>query len=210
MAKVKAPLMSESASGTIGGLTFKQNGMGNIVGRRSITPALMTPVQLKQRAIFARVQHLWDNLDQKEKDAWGMMAVYPETARNRFIANTTRWLMLGIAGRPNPVPYQERDVITDVVISPWTKAPPTIEFAYSYDGNFDSIGIFYTLATFSHRESPKPRKLIYSGFAYLAGGAEIIPIKCVAPVVHVRLEIMNPSNGNIHQKLLYRADLTWP
>lgn len=75
MARAKFPLLSEAATGSIGGIEFKANQYGHLVGRRSISPNRSTPAQLTHRAKFARAIRWWQSLSEADQVQW--QAVFP-------------------------------------------------------------------------------------------------------------------------------------
>jgi hypothetical protein len=195
MAKVKAPLFSESASGTIGGLTYKDNGYGAVVGRRSITPALLTPKQSAHRVSFTLAQHAWITLDENTKTAWNNLAMPPLTGRNLFVGRYSRWLDLELPGIPTPVIHSAETTIE--IIRYFWESPGSnlIYMEFHNSGELNNIFTLYTLPTFSHRSTPTPSKMQLTGSIPAYTEEVFFVAKCYAPVCHIQYEIMDIVSG---------------
>lgn len=76
MAKVTAPLMSVSASGTVAKLiTFRQTGAGSICQLPPIPRKPPSQPQQAERARFAAALHAWRDLDQQTRDIWSARGI---------------------------------------------------------------------------------------------------------------------------------------
>jgi hypothetical protein len=210
MAKVKNPLFSEAASGALGGLQYSGNGYGNIVSRRSITPHLMTPLQTEARSRLKFAQSAWVALTDIEKAAWQAFATPPETGRNTFVAHWIRWQIMNLPGNPEPVHHTSYSRLENLSWLPSGIYPPSIELSYDYYGDGSAYLIYKTLATYSNRQSPTPAKMLVSGVS----GIDLPPYnfypKVAAPVIHVRLEVIDNVNASIIETLQYRLEISWP
>lgn len=75
MSKVKAPLSSTEASGTIGNsLTFATHSGNQVARAYSITPNPRTNLQLEAREALAKCQRLWATLSPDQADAWRLFS----------------------------------------------------------------------------------------------------------------------------------------
>jgi len=75
MAKVKAPLFSYAAHGSIGSaITFSQRLTHNHVRRQNSQLDSMTEAQLNQRDKFIVSGILWTSIPQAERDYWTEIA----------------------------------------------------------------------------------------------------------------------------------------
>lgn len=210
MSKVKNPLFSESAQGDLGGLLFRAGTYGPIVSRRSITPSLRTPAQTIQRARFAAAQQAWTSLTASAQLAWTAMAPPPITGRNLFVGTYSRWIMVGKSGLPTPTAHYHPNIITNVSFTPVDTPTALALIEWASEGDPNTIIAIYGLATYSRRQTPKPSKLVYLTSDVTGSWSAYVNLKCPAPIVHIRIELIDPVNGQVLQKLLYRFTPTWP
>jgi len=92
MAKVKNPLFSEEAHGALGGIEFRQNRYGAVVGRKSIAAYHSTQKQLHHRSLLKAAHNAYAALTPQIKAAWDLIATPPITGRNLFIGRCLRIL----------------------------------------------------------------------------------------------------------------------
>lgn len=73
--KVGAPL--SGIRGTLGGITYSQNGTSTYAKQWSKGPNPRTPKQSLQRTLLARMPELWQALSNAQRTAWGTFAALP-------------------------------------------------------------------------------------------------------------------------------------
>jgi len=138
------------------------------------------------------------------------MATPPLTGRNLFIGTITRWHALGIPGTPSPVHHTSTTRLYNVQLIAVDADPPTCMLSWSYTGAADAHLAIYALATYSNRESPKPNKLVIVSNAPINVGFAYFPLKCAATTVHIRLQLVDKTNGQVIHSTLYKFHPVWP
>jgi len=209
MAKCKNPLMSMSASGALGGIEYRNGIYGPMCGRRSISANTSSNAQRNQRSLLTTSHRAWENLSDANQAAWSTMTTPPISGRNLFIATYTRWLMAGLPDQPLPQRHSSIDKIGPITMTPFSSNPPVVVLTHTYSGDIDSFLLIYTLASYSHRQTPTPSKLTFSMLSAAWGGYHDVPVKCAAPVIHCRLEIIDSVNGQTLGITLIRSIIDW-
>lgn len=98
MAKLKNPLLSLKASGSLGRvITFVNRRLTNIVEKKPVVPDAQTTVQLQWRHMFNKCVDLWHLLSAAEKDEW------ESAARSRHMTGYAWYISQCL--RPNPGIY---------------------------------------------------------------------------------------------------------
>jgi hypothetical protein len=209
MAKVKAPLMSEAAVGTLGGITYRNNGYGPYVSRRPVAPHLMTPTQTLRRSQLKLAHSAYMSLSDNQKAEWESVRVPPETGRNLYIACAMRALATGL---PAPTSI-DRSVpehhLSDFELVAAQKSPPFFQIDWIYSGTFGAIVIPYYLLCWSNRETPKPRKLLMGSSSPISFPGVFVDAKYWAPVLHCRLDIVSEVDFRIYSQTLLRFIPFW-
>jgi hypothetical protein len=91
VAKTAGPLLSERASGSIGGsLTFDTHRGMPIVRRRGTTAQPRSSAQLRARSRFARLTRAWRDLSHSHRAQWDIWAAANEPNEEHFYEHT-RW-----------------------------------------------------------------------------------------------------------------------
>ena len=115
MAKTTAPLLSERASGSIGGsLTYDTHRGIPVVRRRGSTAQPRTKAQLRARGRFARLTKAWRALTASQRAQWNTWAAANEPNEEHFYEHI-RWsganaylacnsVLLILAQTPKPTP----------------------------------------------------------------------------------------------------------
>ncbi len=209
-AKLKNPLFSESAVGQIGGLLYRNGTYGPIVGRRSITPSLRTPAQAAHRAQLPIAHRAWEALTPQSQHAWNEYATYPATGRNTYIAAYIRLKYL-----TRPVPNQPTNptligFLENFALTPNAGDPPSASLSWDNTVGSDTDIIFYAYGTYSNRTTPKPSKLLRVGHGNCTDFDATLAIKAKTTVLHLRLELVNPSSGDVATTILLRFTPIWP
>jgi len=189
MARSKNPLFSQEASGDLAGIQFRRGTYGQVIGRRSITPALMTPAQCAQRGRLKLAHTAWTALADADRAAWNEFATYPETGRNAYIAAHTVLSKLALAPSDDPRFNIQLGRISNITAQ-WDLVFPTkILLKWSYDGAPTFRVLIYYYPTWSHRAAPKPSKLKYIA-STIPGDLTIkIAPPFQPPITWIRLEL---------------------
>lgn len=117
--------------------------------------------------------------------------------------------MAGIPDIPQPVHHTTVDNLSNFVVSVFSAEPPTLRFTYDYTGDSESFSLWFTLVTFSARQTPTQSKLRFSLYDAPWGEDSEIPVKFAGPIVHTRLEILNAVNGSILNVKYFRSEIDW-
>lgn len=206
MARVKNPLFSEAATGQLGGLLFRNGTYGPIVSRRSITPSLMTPAQCAQRARLKLAHSAWNALTDDNRRAWDAIATYPATGRNTYIRAYTILNKLGYAPHASPNPAETPTAIAVKSAFIDVGPPVSVYAAWTDTGSITNMVLAYTYPTFSQRATPKPSKLIYTGFAQANVHSMLVFPKFLADLIWLRLDIVSPGTGKFFGSTLIRLE----
>lgn len=109
MARVTNPLLSQDASGSVGGVQFSRNRAGNFGSRKSTSNRKQGTVVTAHRARLKLAHSAWDDLSTGLKASWVNHAQPPLTGRNAFIGSCLTNLMIG-AAPPDLPPWPIQDI----------------------------------------------------------------------------------------------------
>jgi hypothetical protein len=209
MARVKYPLMSEQATGTVGGLTFRNNGYGPCVSARPVSPHLRTPIQTVRRGQLSQAHRAWEALSDSDRAAWESVRIPPASGRNLYIGCYCRAAIAGStpSNKPNRTPSNGRITEPEVIYA--TTNPCEMLLHWTWTGTQNSMLFIYQLSTFSGRETPKPRKLLWAGAGNDSDQWAGINPTFPAPVVHVRFDFLHPLDWRLTGHKLMRFEPVW-
>jgi hypothetical protein len=170
MPKVKNPLFSEEAHGALGGIEFRHNRYGNVVGRKSLAAYHSTPLQTITRSRLRSANAAFDALPPSTKHAWDLISPRPSTGRNLFIGRYLRASLI----EPVTVPVPLAIDITRLDFTPTLAAfiRPALRFLVSFPVQLpppDTL-IFYYYSTMP-APRPPPHRAKFTWSAYSSGNA---------------------------------------
>lgn len=87
MALVQTSGLIGSIKGSIGGNTFQRSASGTIIRKKPFSAGNNTNAQAQQRAIVSRLNFLWDNLSDSDRQQWASYAVFANGANKTNRAN---------------------------------------------------------------------------------------------------------------------------
>jgi hypothetical protein len=209
MPKVVAPLLSQSAVGTLGGLLYRSGTYGPIVSRSSSSPALRTPAQSAHRGALRRAHDAWLTLTPLEQSSWLIFAGPHETARNVYTAAFIRLSYADILPLPSAIHVAQDEYIFNItadVYAPPASDPPLLSLRWSVSGNPQNVLNIWVYQTWSNRELPKPAKFVRRSYVAAADMGVDLFLPIDSPVVWVRIEVINWDNGQVSAKHLIRAN----
>lgn len=202
MAKLKLPCMCTEASGSLGGLEYKRNQYGNVVGRRSISTGLHTPAQLIVRSRLKFAHNAFSALSEQLKSAWEEFASPPKTGRNAFVGAYLKLATAGLAAPLDPrTPVTWSDP-SDFNLSLPGGAPSWMKLAWitSIVGT-DQLFV-YSAALWGARTYVHPEQLKFKTSSNLYVNFIVWFNEITSPRTVVRVEQINPFNGELRAATL--------
>jgi hypothetical protein len=210
MARVKNPLLSQEAHGALAGIEYRTSTYGNIVGRRSITPARQTVRQLAHRALFTRASTAWRNLPTTTKQQWNKLAEAPLDGRTTYIAAYIRLAPHNALPLPRGLALENLITFTNFVLTALTSEPPALRLTWSSAPFTGALMTINAVATSSRRLSYTHDRIPFSTASLSLLGIATLPIPCKANIAHVRIMQIHPSSGAIMSSHNIRQEIIWP
>jgi hypothetical protein len=187
MAKVIAPLMSQSASGPIGRITFISDRGRTRVGPNSCNHHGRGQTSTNARAFFESVISDWNSMDSTTKSTWINAATPDRNPFQLYLQTRTLYDHLGEAIPPPGL--QADDGLKNLEItSLWpddTGWPP----AFSWESTTEPVGIVsaYAAPSFLHRSSISSRKHTWVSSVDTSWGEIDLIIPAIAPWYSIRI-----------------------
>ena len=208
--KLKSPLMSLEAHGTLGGLEIRRGPYGSVCGRQSISTRLATPLQLQTRANLITAHRAWESLSDSDRHSWDQHATGVLTGRNTFVSMFLRFSTAGIAPIISPKRSAPVDPLRDLQLSYLIWWPDNFTITWTTLPAAQNLILFYTQSSFSRRQLPTLSKMKYQLTAYTSN--EIINwiTPYPAAIYHFRLDLVSRENGDLLGRHLLRLPNPWP
>lgn len=210
MAKAKNPLMSQEARGALGGIEYRQNQYGAVIGRRSITPHKRTPSQLEHRRKLSESAAIWTSLSDEIKSNWNTFAKSPLDGRTAFIAAKMKLSQATATPAADPNRSVPLSGISNFRAQIWGINPETILLEWDEDFSYDNLLLIYVAGTFSHRNNYTHSRMPFSIYANSNDASSLIYAPFKAPLYHIRIDAVNNYNGLILASWYLKFNATWP
>lgn len=195
MARVKCPLLSVEASGTVGGLEFKRSSYGNVVSRRSITPVIRSPRALAVRDNLHIAHVAWMTLSDTAKAAWHIGAPPNLTGRLSYISAHIQAKTLGILLPDNPTKPTAPVHLGPISVEYQPGPPRLLLFSYDATGDLDCPVSLWTNQTWSGRASPKRTAYRFQSWDYAGVGGLFFTNVTNGPRVNWQIRVHDKLNG---------------
>lgn len=195
MARVTNPLLSTSATGSIGGTQYSRNRSGAFVSRKSTGTYSQKPGPIALRALFARASHAWRDQPPDVHAGWDHIAPYPHTGRQLYIGCAIRLMKNGF---PPPiespvVPYPS-GTCTNFALAPGDLPPHYPELNWDYT---PSLSDYLSMAwsTTSSYATPHVRKFKWNFRLKCSAPPAYLPNLPAHGITHVTLTQFHPALG---------------
>jgi len=195
MARVKQPLLSSEASGTVGGLEFKRSSYGTVVSRRSIAPHIQTPAALAVRDNLHIAHAAWLALPDSARAAWRHLAPARITGRLSFISAFIQAKTLAMLLPDNPTPAHADVKLGPITVQYCPNPYPYIQFLFDPQGDLDCPVSLWIHQTWSHRATPRRTAYRFTYWDFAGVGSLFYLSPNNAPRVNYQLRIHDKLNG---------------
>jgi len=149
----------------------------------------------------------WELLTDSQKGAWNEWARPPATGRNTYIAQWLRFTTAAITPLSSPSAHIYTSPLTNLRISSWLPFFGIVFVEWDPDFSHDNPLLISVLETFSHRQTPTINQIPYHSRSHTDSGTQGLDITFLAPIVHIRIDQIDPENGDLLSRSLLRGIL---